>query len=144
MTDHTSILEAIQTLQESLEEQDQQRRLPGTHTLKLKSFHGHPQEDINDWTLKFDRLADFNSWSPHRKTNALPFYLEGLASTYFSHLPQAIQQDSTAVLEALKTRFSNAPLQFLLRQELNTRRQAPTESLEDYCKDIFQRCHRLA
>ena len=32
MTDHTSILEAIQNLQESLEEQDQQRRLPGTHT----------------------------------------------------------------------------------------------------------------
>ena len=66
-----------------------------------------------------------------------------MASTYFAHLPQDTQQDSTAALEALRTRFSNAPLQFLLRQELNNRRQAPTESLEDYCKDILQKCHRL-
>ena len=46
-------------------------------------------------------------------------------------------------MKPLRTRFNGAPIQFLLRQQVNNRRQAATESLEGYTEDIFKRCSRL-
>ena len=92
------ILEAVQALQEAMEEHENSRQNHVSPGLKLKHFHGLPHEDITDWIHRFDNLAEFNGWQDIKKARALPFYLDGLASTYFSHLPQEI-----------KVLFSNDP-----------------------------------
>ena len=143
MAENVNILQAIQTIQDAITGIEEQRQNPTTQGLKLKHFHGYPSEDIEDWITKFNDLAQFNNWQDIRKARALPFYLDGLASTYFSHLPQATKDDSDTALDALRARFSTAPVQFLLRQELNKRHQGKNESLEDYTEDIYRRCHRL-
>ena len=125
------ILQAVQALKDTLDEQEEQTRYPTSHGLKLKHFHGYPHEDIQDWITKINNLADFIGWKVIRKAKALPFYLDGLAATYFSHLPQDTQNNSTSALDALSVHISTAPIQFMLKQELSNRKQAATESLED-------------
>ena len=111
---------------------------------KQPPFNGLPNEDVNEWLAKFDRLSKFYSWSNAKKLGALPLMLGGPALAWFQTLTNETANDYQALIEALKDRFRAQNLDFILRQELYARKQGPTEPLSVYTEDLIRKCQRLS
>ncbi len=111
---------------------------------KQPTFSGLPNEDVNEWVIKFDRLSKFYNWSNAKKLGALPLLLSGPALAWYQTLPAETSNDFSALIEQLKNRFGAQNLEFIFRQELYSRKQGPNEPLSMYTEDIIRRCQRLS
>ena len=107
-------------------------------------FHGFPNEDVNEWLLKFERLSKFYGWSNAKKLGALPLLLGGTALAWFQTLPAESVADFKTLTDALKSRFGAQNLEFIFRQELYARKQGPNEPLALYTEDVIKKCQRLS
>ena len=111
---------------------------------KQPPFHGFPNEDVNEWLLKYERISKFYNWSNAKKLGALPLLLGGTALAWFQTLPAEIASDFKRLTDELKSRFGAQSLEFIFRQELYARKQGPNEPLSLYTEDIIKKCQRLA
>ena len=107
-------------------------------------FHGFPNEDVNEWLLKFERLSKFYGWSNAKKLGALPLLLGGTALAWFQTLPAESVADFKTLSDELKSRFGAQSLEFIFRQELYARKQGPNEPLSLYTEDVIKKCQRLS
>ena len=107
-------------------------------------FHGFPNEDVNEWLLKFERLSKFYGWSNAKKLGALPLLLGGTALAWFQTLPAESVADFKTLTDELKSRFGAQNLEFIFRQELYARKQGPNEPLSLYTEDVIKKCQRLS
>ena len=111
---------------------------------KHPMFNGLPNEDVNEWLAKFDRLSKFYSWSNAKKLGALPLLLGGSALAWYQTLPTEVTSDFSQLVEQFKVRFGVTNLEFIFRQELYSRKQGPNEPLSMYTEDIIRQCQRLS
>ncbi len=110
---------------------------------KPRPFSGLQSEDVNEWLSKFERFAKFYNWSNARKLGALGLLFEGAAQAWFQTLPDETINNYSTLVEQVKARFGAQNINFILRQELYSRKQNPQESLSSYTEDVIKRCQRL-
>ena len=96
---------------------------------KQPPFSGFQNEDVNEWVVKFNRLARFYGWGNAKKLSALPLLLNGPALAWFQTLSDETAGTFDSLIEALIARFGNQNIQFLIRQELYARKQLEHEPL---------------
>ena len=107
-------------------------------------FNGLPNEDVNEWLAKFDRLSIVYSWSNAKKLGALPLLLGGSALAWYQTLPTEVTSDFSQPGEQFKVRFGVTNLEFIFHQELYSRKQGPNEPLSMYTEDIIRQCQPLS
>ena len=107
-------------------------------------FCGGPNENVNEWLTKFERLSKFYNWSNAKKLGALPLLFGGTALAWFQTLPDETINDYATLIDELKTRFGAQNLEFIFRQELYARRQGQNEPLSMYTEDVIRKCQRLS
>ena len=95
------------------------------------------------WLDAFSRIAKLSNWSPELQLDAFPLYLKGVAQAWFLTLSDETKGDIAALKTAFKERFTTGPHDWLLGQQLTTRKQALDEPIDDYIADITRLCKRL-
>ena len=121
----------------------QEENVHGTGGARLGKFSAGKLQDIGAWLDKFDYFSRFNGWPDKRKANAMPLFLEGIASPFYASLSEEVKEDYKQTADALRERFDATHLEFLERQELTNRRQKPGEDLEDYIDYVRRMSQRL-
>ena len=116
---------------------------PNTHGLRPDTFDGKPASDAVAWLDAFNRIANLSNWSPELQLDAFPLYLKGVAQAWFLTLSDETKGDIAALKTAFKERFTTGPHDWLLGQQLTTRKQALDEPIDDYIADITRLCKRL-
>ena len=105
-------------------------------------FLGKPTDDITAFLSHFERYSKFCGWDSKQCLRALPLYLQGNASSWYTSLDTCFENYDDLV-NALKDQFSNPASMWLLREQLSARKQQETESLANYAADIRRLCKRL-
>ena len=95
-------------------------------------FHGFPNEDVNEWLLKFELLSNFYGWSNAKKRGASPLLLGGTALAWFQTLPAESLVNFKTLTDALKSRFGAQNLEVTFHQELYAGKQGCNEPLALY------------
>lgn len=91
----------------------------------------------------FSRIASINDWTAENRLNAFPLYLSGIAQAWFLSLREDQQKDLTQIQAAFKERFASGPQNWIISQQLSTRKQVQGERINDYSADITRLCKRL-
>ena len=116
---------------------------PSTSGIKLEIFDGNPAVDALNWLDSFSRIASINDWTAENKLNALPLYLSGIAQAWFLSLREDQQKYLTQIHAAFKERFASGPQNWIISQQLATRKQVQGERIDDYIADVTRLCKRL-
>ena len=99
--------------------------IPKYNSIKLPKFSGDTDEDVNEFVMNFDRAAKFHRWDKERKAEALPLHLLGKANVWFNTTPDIAEESYATITEASKHKFHSTADVWLLRQQLNERKQLP-------------------
>ena len=113
---------------------------PSTSGIKLEIFDGNPAVDALNWLDSFSRIASINNWTAENQLNAFPLYLSGIAQAWFLSLREDQQKDLTQIHAAFKERFASGPQNWILSQQLATRKQVQGERIDDYIADVTRLC----
>ena len=111
---------------------------------KPRPFNGLPNEDLNEWLMKFERFAKFYNWSNAKKLGAISLLLDGPALAWLHTQNPDTVNNYNNLVETLKSRFGAQNLYFLFRKELYSRKQGPLEPLSLYTADIIKMCQQLS
>lgn len=98
-------------------------------------FHGDPSEDVEDWLDHFDRVADCNGWNEERKLRNVYFALQDSARTWF-HNHEATLTSWEEFRRQVIAAYSNADRKEKAELAIQTRFQAPNESVTTYTEDM--------
>ena len=116
---------------------------PSSRGIKPDVFDGNPAVDALIWFDSFSRIAQINNWSAENRLSAFLLYLSGLAHAWFLSLPEDVINSFSRLKEAFQERFASGPHDWILSQQLSTRKQAKGERIDDYLTDITRLCKRL-
>ena len=122
-------------------EEKSNSRLP--NSVKMPSFGGNSDEDVNSFISKYNRIAEVQNWSESRKTRMLPFCFKDHAEAWFDSSPESEQKNFSELTEALRQKFDSRSTKYRLRQELNERKQGNSESVADFVTDVRRICRRI-
>ena len=114
---------------------------PSSSGIKPDVFDGNPAVDAITWFDSFTRIANINNWSKDNQLNALPLYLSGVVHAWFLSLTDEVKSDFGQLKAAFQARFASQD--WILSQQLSTRKQAKGERIDDYIADITRICKRL-
>ncbi|KAL9971088.1 hypothetical protein ACROYT_G023574, partial [Oculina patagonica] len=108
---------------------------------KPTPFHGRENENVDRWLQRFALYLSNRKIHPDSDHAAvqLALHLPGPAESFYYNLSNTVQASYDALKEALKERFSPAHRHLRLRQALSTRRQGPTESIENFLADLNEK-----
>ena len=158
-----SPLDSMRMMEESLERQlenlrleheDHERRMAVLHTacqeslgfrgvFSFPTFKGEENEDIHSFINNYTRAAEMCGWTKEKQVKALPLYLKGAASIWFTSLPDSGNLNYDQLVGALEKQFASTASNWRLRQILNERKQKEGELLSSYATDIRKQCSRL-
>ena len=116
---------------------------PKYNSVKVPTFSGEPDEDVNEFIRNYDRASRFHKWNDERKAEAFPLHLLGNASVWFNTTPDLADKSYQDMTDALQRQFHSDSDLWLLRQKLNERKQLPTETVTTYAADIRRTCRRI-
>jgi len=116
---------------------------PSSSGIKPDVFDGNPAVDALIWFDAFLRIAQINNWSAENRLSAFPLYLSGVTHAWFLSLPKDVTNNFSRLKEAFQERFASGPHDWILSQQLSTRKQAKGECINDYVTDITCLCKRL-
>ena len=108
--------------------------------IHLDNFKGQG-EDPNKWFTYFERWAAFMNMNGDRAAMALPFYLKGIAKTWFDSLSEATQVNLDLLKTAFLNRFSNSSTVDI---SVLTIAQRSDESAEEYYARFVESSHAKA
>lgn len=94
------------------------------------------------WFDSFSRVANINNWSKENQINAFPLFLSGIALAWFLSLSEDIKSDLGKLQAAFQERFASQSHDWILCQQLSTRKQAKGEPIAEYIADITRLCQR--
>ncbi|KAJ8913259.1 hypothetical protein NQ315_012877 [Exocentrus adspersus] len=91
------------------------------------------------WTMykrQFVAAATTNGWDEQQKATELVLALRGKALQTLQNIPEEKQNDYSTVIEALKLRFGSKYLSQVYQNQLKSRSQGSTETLQEFSTDI--------
>ncbi|KAJ8921195.1 hypothetical protein NQ315_013667 [Exocentrus adspersus] len=120
------------------------------YRLKITSFI-YPTTDIISSLHSTERYpglcieaaATTNGWDEHQKATELVLALRAKALQILQNIPEEKQNDYSTVVGALELRFGSKYLSQVYQNQLKSRSQGPTETLQEFSTD-FKRMVRLA
>ncbi|XP_075732611.1 uncharacterized protein LOC142775155 [Rhipicephalus microplus] len=106
-------------------------------------FSGLRSEDVEDWLDEYDRVRALNYWHDSVKLSRVPFYLTGVAKTWFLnhqlHFP-----DWPTFEQQLRQIFANPSVRAdIAKRKLAERVQHSCESYTSYIEDVLALCRRV-
>ena len=105
-------------------------------------FHGLPTEDVTDWLIRFEQVAEHNRWGPPEKKNNFGFRMEGTARKWY--LSQVRNQPPWETMRRnFEVTFKQPDHDLVTETKLRTRRQGLHESSIDYYFDVMHLCDRV-
>ncbi|KAJ7328182.1 hypothetical protein OS493_025056 [Desmophyllum pertusum] len=109
--------------------------------VKPTLFHGRENENVDRWLQRFSLYLANRRIQPDSNQAAiqLALHLSSPAESFYYNLSTIVQASYEALKDALRERFSPAHRHLRLRQALSTRRQGPTESLENFLADLNEK-----
>lgn len=98
-------------------------------------FRGEAYEDVEDWLEQFERVANFNQWSPQQKLQNAYFALEDGARTWFENREGKLRTWDEFCQE-LQESFANTDRRDRAQRLLESRIQKPNETVAMYVEDM--------
>ena len=109
--------------------------------LKLESYSG--TEDLEDFLVYFDTLAEIYGWDDEAKCLYLAISLRGPARSLLTEMTLDQRRDYQSMVQQLSVRFGTANKCELFRAQLKTREQSHDESISELAAAI-RKLTRLA
>ena len=115
----------------------------GPANTRPDAFGGNRTEDVRRWLDRFQLHREANGWNDARARSMMAVSLTGPAENWF-HAQADDQVDTIEhITESLRTAFAPVDDSLALRDQLMSRRQGQTESVEAYGADILELCRHL-
>mgnify|MGYP001798298879 CR=1 FL=1 len=89
------------------------------NSIKMPTFGGTANKDLDSFLEKFNRIARIQNWGDDRKTNMLPMYRKEHADAWFETTPELHSKKFNEVAEELKKKFDSESTKYWLRQSLH-------------------------
>ncbi|CAN7995468.1 unnamed protein product [Ixodes hexagonus] len=105
------------------------------------SFHGELYEDVEDWIQHYERVARHNGWTAAQRLQNLYFSLEGTARRWFENHEASLTSWDLCAAELRRT-FTSLHRRQQAEDLLQTRTQAPNESVTSFVEDVLRLCAR--
>ncbi|KAJ8912995.1 hypothetical protein NQ315_002872 [Exocentrus adspersus] len=137
------VQEEIGTVRDEIDKkvQDLEQRIMKKTTEECpRNEHKMP---IHDNKLCFEAAATTNGWNEQQKATELVLALRGKALQTLQNIPEEKQNDYSTVFGALELRFGSKYLSQVYQNQLKSRSQGSTETLQEFSTDI-ERMVRLA
>ena len=93
-------------------------------------------KSFDDWLTNLELCSQINGWSVEQKTRFLAVRLRGPALQVYTDLSDARKHDYSALVKALKGRFSPQGQSYLFRAKLKVRSRRKNEKLPELASDI--------
>lgn len=119
------------------------QHVPTGYNTKPPVFRGEGTDDLDQFLQSFKLYADFYNWSAPMRLKALPLNLQGRAKIWFNSLETESFTSYPELVKLLKDHFNSGASEWLVRDELDQRKQGPNESVTIYSDDIRRLCQRL-
>ncbi|RWS00661.1 hypothetical protein B4U79_16836, partial [Dinothrombium tinctorium] len=106
-------------------------------------FNGFESEDVEEYLIRFERIADCNSWTQEQRKQHLPAYLRNAAESWH-HSYHLLNPDCTwdELKDTLKAAFPSSQ-QLVLQRSLLTHTQGPNDSIPSYFHFMRYLCDRV-
>ena len=115
----------------------------GPANTRPDAFGGNRTEDVRRWLDRFQLHREANGWNDARARSMMAVSLTGPAENWF-HAQADDQVDTVEHLTAsLRAAFAPVDDSLALRDQLMSRRQGHSESVEAYGADILELCRHL-
>ena len=128
---------------QALEQQQQPAPAPLGGGFKIEPFGGNPREDVRRWLDRFELLRTANAWPEERARAALALNLVGAAESWLHAQAPDVIDTVEHLAAALRAAFAPVDESLALRDQLMSRRQGSTESVEAYAASVLELCRRL-
>ncbi|XP_070394002.1 uncharacterized protein [Dermacentor albipictus] len=106
-------------------------------------FAGLRGEDVEDWLDDYDRVSSANRWDDASKLRHVPFYLTGVAKTWFFNHEVDFTNWSAFKQQLCQIFGTPAVRSALAKKTLDTRKQQLRESYTSYIEDVLALCQRM-
>ena len=93
---------------------------------QYQNFPGIQSEDVSEFLANFSHTARFYQLRDERKSETLPLYLIGNTNIQFNTTPGLTRKSFEELSAAMMAQFHSESHVWLLRQQLNDRRQLST------------------
>lgn len=109
------------------------------HLPQIPNFHGGEQRDgetFEDWLGHFEAVANIARWDPSFKLVHLTSALRGNAKSFYRSCTPTQKSSYPQLVSALEKRFTPVKLTALQTQMFHSRKQGPTESVDDFAQEL--------
>ena len=108
-------------------------------------YHGQNSGNPSLWLKKFNRYANLRKWTDSTKCVSLALFLDNAAAEWFDSLDaDSFKDNFSSLSDSFLKEFSLTKAQELSKLSfLITRKQSPTETVEDYFLNVAKRCREL-
>ena len=104
------------------------------------TFSGAPSENADRFQREFESYCIVNNIKADRQLDLFKLLLKGLAQDWLQSLKDDKKKDYATIKTEFNTQYIEPKHPWVNLQKLNARRLQPTESVEDYIKDILALC----
>lgn len=109
--------------------------LPVTHRMPVP-FHGEVYEDIDDWILQYERVAQHNQWAPEQGVQNNYFSLNVTACVWSENQKASLTSCKTCK-EQIPHVVSSQQLRELVEELAQARIQRPNDSVFSFVEDVI-------
>ena len=104
------------------------------------TFSGTPTENAEAFKQDFESYCVVNNIKADRKFDVFKLLLKGLALNWFQNLKDTEKPDYATAITHFDTAYINTKHPWVKLQKLNARKLLPTESVDDYIRDVLALC----
>ena len=111
--------------------------------LEPQSFYGYNTENPREFIGRFEHYAKLNELDGNSKITTFALLLRGLARLWFENLSDGDKTTWQNVKTKFETKFTDNTQKWISHQMLDSRKQRPEESVENYLAEILTLADRL-
>lgn len=105
-------------------------------SLNMRVFTGNADEDVDEWFIKFEYMADAKGWNKDKMLKKIPCLLDKHAFTAYFAASDAIKKDYGSLKEHLCARFRPSNPFGYWRNQFRIRKQAIKESVISFAHGL--------
>lgn len=110
----------------------------------VKQYSGTQTGCPKEWIATYERFSLLKGWDNETKGMAMPLYLKDTALSWYEEQEETLLTDFKSLKHAFLDRFQLTRTQILTELDvLAARKQARSETVDEYLADIARKCKRL-
>jgi len=121
------------TLFEELPDSSTRTVITGDGALLPQPFHGLPTENVTEWTNYFKTYVCYKRLAPPEALELFKVLARGPLAAWITTLDPAVRNDPSQLSKQFYRKYLGSPTrQIRIGKDLFSRRQGPTESVDDF------------